>query len=290
MPRPGSHPCRPWRPAALAGASALALALAACGGAAPGGAAQPASTAARRTRAHHARRVLAPPLRRGRYRGPVPILMYHVMSAPPAGTPYPALWTDPALFRAQMHALAAAGYHGVTLAQVDAAWHGGRGLPRRPVVVSFDDGYHSQVTHAAPVLRRLGWRGVFFLEVHNVGRDGISRRDVRRLIADGGEIDAHTITHPDLTTLDAAGLRHEVAGSRRILRRMFGVPVAFFAYPAGRYDAAAEAAVRAAGFRAAVTTEPGVAQPGADAAALPRIRVDGGESPAAVLASVAAVS
>ena len=37
----------------------------------------------------------------------IPILMYHVISAPPAGTPYPELWVAPAAFRAQMYALAA---------------------------------------------------------------------------------------------------------------------------------------------------------------------------------------
>ena len=62
---------------------------------------------------------------------------------------------------------------------------------------------------------------------------------VRALIAAGWEIDAHTITHPDLTTVDAARLRHEVAGSRTWIRRKFRVPVDFFCYPFGGYDARA---------------------------------------------------
>ena len=79
------------------------------------------------------------------------------------------------------------------------------------------------------------------------------------MLRDGWEIDAHTLTHPDLTTVDAAGLRREVGGSRRWLRRAFGVPVDFFAYPAGRYNPAVEAAVRAAGYMGATTTQPGQA-------------------------------
>jgi len=71
-----------------------------------------------------------------------------------------------------------------------------------------------------------------------------------------------------------------------MLRRDFHVPVDNFAYPAGRYDATAEAAVRAAGFRAAVTTEPGLAHMDADRAALPRIRVNGTDSATAVLQAV----
>ena len=68
------------------------------------------------------------------------------------------------------------------------------------------------------------------------------------MLRDGWEIDAHTLTHPDLTTVDAARLRREVAGSRRWLRQTFAVPVNFFAYPSGRYNPAVEAAVRAAGY------------------------------------------
>ena len=77
------------------------------------------------------------------------------------------------------------------------------------------------------------------------------------MLRDGWEIDAHTLTHPDLTTVDAARLRREVAGSRRWLRHAFGVPVDFFAYPSGSYNPAVEAAVRAAGYMGATTTAAG---------------------------------
>jgi peptidoglycan/xylan/chitin deacetylase (PgdA/CDA1 family) len=81
-------------------------------------------------------------------------------------------------------------------------------------------------------------------------------------------------------------VHHEVAGSRAALRRDFGVPVDNFAYPAGRYNATAQAAVRAAGYRAAVTTEPGLAHMNADSTKLPRIRVNGTDSASAVLQAV----
>jgi peptidoglycan/xylan/chitin deacetylase (PgdA/CDA1 family) len=111
---------------------------------------------------------------------------------------------------------------------------------------------------------------------------------VRTLIGDGWEIDAHTITHPDLTTLGAAALQREIAGSRARIRSAFGVPVDAFCYPAGRFDPVVEAAVRVAGFRAATTELPGAARPGGDRYALPRIRVDAGDSVAAVMGKVRA--
>jgi peptidoglycan/xylan/chitin deacetylase (PgdA/CDA1 family) len=218
---------------------------------------------------------------------PVPILMYHVIAAPPSATPYPELWVAPDRFARTMRALARAGYHATTLGAVWRAWHGHASMPRHPIIVSFDDGYSSQSTVARRELDHLGWPGVLNLEVDNVRlKGGLKRAEVAAMLRDGWEIDAHTLTHPDLTTVGAAQLQREVAGSRAWLRHAFGVPVAFFAYPAGRYDARAEAAVRAAGYDGATTTQPGIASLHGDPYALPRLRVTPQMTPADVVALV----
>src|SRR5690242_16661414 len=94
-------------------ATLAAVALAACGGGHPR-----ATPTATRTPQHHrlrhrAARVLpaAPAQVRGAAarRMPVPILMYHVIATPTAGTPYPGLWVPTPLFAAQMQALRGAG-------------------------------------------------------------------------------------------------------------------------------------------------------------------------------------
>jgi peptidoglycan/xylan/chitin deacetylase (PgdA/CDA1 family) len=217
----------------------------------------------------------------------VPVLMYHVIAPPPAGARYAGLWVGPAALEAQVKALAGAGYTGVTLDRVLDAWRGRAVLPEHPVVLSFDDGYLSQGTAAGAVLRGVHWPGVLNLAWHNLGTPGgLTTGRVRTMIRDGWEIDAHTITHPDLTTLDAAGLEREIAGSRTAIRKAFAVPVDAFCYPAGRFNANVEAAVRAAGYRAATTELPGAARPRDDRYALPRIRVDAGDSAQAVVGKV----
>jgi peptidoglycan/xylan/chitin deacetylase (PgdA/CDA1 family) len=213
--------------------------------------------------------------------------MYHVVATPSAQAAYARLWVPAARFASQMAAMARHGYHAVTLGRVFSAWHGRATLPVRPFVVSFDDGYDSQYGSARVVLDRLRWPGVLNLEVHNVGlAGGLSRSQVADLVHHGWEVDAHTFTHPDLTTLGPSALHHEVAGSRRWLQRRFGVPVWFFAYPAGRYDAAVEAAVRRAGFEGATTTRPGIGAPDDDPYQLPRLRVLPDMTPAQVLGLV----
>ena len=212
-------------------------------------------------------------------RGPhdegVPLLMYHVLNVPPPGAPFPELYVRPSDFAGQMAWLARHGYHAVTLDRVYDYWSRGWALPRRPVVVTFDDGYLTDYTVGMRVLLRHHWPGVLNLEVRNMrSPTGMPAWRVRNLVAAGWEIDAHTITHPDLTTLGAAQLWHEVDGSRRIISREFQVPVDFFCYPDGRYDPAVIAAVKRAGYVGATTTNYGLARPNG-LFTLDRIRIDG---------------
>jgi len=213
---------------------------------------------------------------------PVPILMYHVLAEAPADAPYPNLFVSPARFRAQVRILARHGYRGVTLDQVWAHWQHCTPLPRKPVVVSFDDGFASWHRVAFPVLERRGWPGTMNLALSHLNGIDVKRRWMKKVIRAGWELDSHTLTHPDLTTLGADALRHEVAGSRRRLRRIFHVPVHFFCYPSGRYDGRVIAAVEAAGYLGATTTIEGLATPDARYV-LRRVRVNGDDTPAELL-------
>lgn len=269
---------------------AFATFLAGCGGSDAGSAAGSSSSGDRTTKAtkaHERKRqaATAPQPLTGSYRGPVPILMYHVVTAPKPGTPYPELWVPSETFAATMKALRDAGYAGVTLDAVWKAWHGtGPGLPARPVVVSFDDGYLSQYQHARPTLRKLGWPGVLNIEGKNIDpKVGLSRHQIRAMIADGWEVDSHTMTHPDLPTVDDAQLKTELVASRKLIRKLFGVPVSFLCYPAGKNDARVQAATKAAGYLGATTVDPGIASKGDNPYALPRVRVNGDDTAESVL-------
>jgi peptidoglycan/xylan/chitin deacetylase (PgdA/CDA1 family) len=262
-----------------------AVALTSGGGDGGGGSRQAAapgvSKAAAKPRASTDTRSAASPVtpigpQPGAHKAPgarVPVLMYHVTNDPPPGTAIPELWVSPRDLRAQVAALKQRGYHGVTLQQVYDAWHKGGELPSKPIVLSFDDGYTSHRSKALPILRAAGWPGVLNLQVDQT-REDLKPPDVRALIKAGWEVDAHTFSHPDLTTVDAATLKREIGGARTALQRTFGVPVNFFCYPSGRYDQTVIAAVKAAGYLGATTTELGLASPKDDPYALRRIRVN----------------
>ena len=223
---------------------------------------------------------------------PVPILMYHVIAAPPAGAPFPGLYVEPQEFAAQMRALRQAGWHAVTLDQVEAYWRQGVPLGAgKPIVLSFDNGYQSQYTQALPVLRALGWVGDENLQLTGLppSQGGLGQEEIRGLLAAGWELDTQGISHADLIALDAEQLHYQVATARRTLQQRFHVPVNWFCYPSGHYDATVVAAVKEAGFKGSTTVVPGWAHPGDDPYRLHRLRVLGGTSPEALLALLESV-
>jgi peptidoglycan/xylan/chitin deacetylase (PgdA/CDA1 family) len=178
------------------------------------------------------------------------------------------------------------GYQAVTLAAVRAAWDGRIGMPERPVVISFDDGLRGQYDRAFPKLAKRGWPGVLNLKLEAIESGELTEEMVREMVDAGWELDSHTITHADVATLSGAPLRREVAGSRKRLQEMFGVPVDYFCYPAGSYDDEAVAAVEDAGYSGATTTEEGLAGSGDDPFTLPRVRIDGSDGVAGLAAKL----
>jgi peptidoglycan/xylan/chitin deacetylase (PgdA/CDA1 family) len=216
--------------------------------------------------------------------------MYHVIAAPPPGAPFPGLYVIPSEFAAQMQALKNAGWHAVTLDQLQDYWQ--RGVPLgvgKPIVVSFDNGYQSQYTQALPVMRRLGWVGDENLQLTGLppSQGGLSQAQVRELIDAGWELDTQGFSHADLITLDPEELHYQVAVARSTVQQRYHVPVNWFCYPSGHYDATVIAAVKGAGYTGSTTVVPGWASPAEDRYRLHRLRVLGGTSPAALLALVA---
>jgi peptidoglycan/xylan/chitin deacetylase (PgdA/CDA1 family) len=218
--------------------------------------------------------------------------MYHVIAAPPPGAPFPGLYVEPGEFAAQMQALKGAGWHAVTLDEVQAYWRKGTSLGAgKPIVLSFDNGYQSQYTQALPVLRRLGWVGDENMQLTGLppSQGGLGQAQIRGLVAAGWELDTQGFSHADLNILNATQLNYQVAVARRTVQRRYHVPANWFCYPSGHYDATVLAAVKAAGYTGSTTVVPGWAHPGDDSYRLHRVRVLGGTTSQQLLALITAV-
>ncbi|CAM5449107.1 polysaccharide deacetylase family protein [Streptomyces fumanus] len=211
----------------------------------------------------------------------VPVLMYHAVADEPADATR-ALSVTPRAFAEQMAAVAERGLTPVTTADLAGAWRSGRPLPRRPVLITFDDGYEGVHRHALPVLAAHGFPATLFVTTGWLrgpyGTGGaldtmLDWDQVRALAGAGVEIGGHSHTHPQLDQLGTGALRHELIRCREILTGHLGTAPASFAYPYGYSDRRVRAAVRETGYAQALAVGNGPARRAQGPYALRRLTV-----------------
>ena len=190
----------------------------------------------------------------------LPILMYHGIRHSTADQ-LPAGWSrrhaiDARSFAAQLDAIVDGGLRTVSLAALDQPV-----APRRPIIITFDDGHSSDYLIAAPELRQRGLTAAFFITASFLGRPGYLRREqVRELRAASFEIGSHGLTHKRLIEVGPAELWREALDSRRRLEDLIGEEVTSFALPSGSYNDAVLQALWAAGYRRIMTSDFGLAR------------------------------
>jgi len=220
--------------------------------------------------------------------GSVPIFFYHRIGPVAAGKMSQRLTVSPERFAFQMWLMAKLGYRTIAMDELADALGAGE-VPRKRFVISFDDGFAGLYRHALPILEQYGFTAIVYLVASRIGdidrwdeglgfplQPLLSWDQILSMAARRIEFGSHTSSHPRLTSLDDAGLGDEIAGSRKILADGLQRPVRHFCYPYGAHDARVIEAVKAAGFRTAVTTVKGRVKAGADILALPRVKISKG--------------
>jgi peptidoglycan/xylan/chitin deacetylase (PgdA/CDA1 family) len=210
----------------------------------------------------------------------VPILMYHHVGVPGPGADAIRrdLSVSPEAFEAQLRYLIERGYEPVTLNSLIMHLQLGHGLPPKPVVLTFDDGFKDQYSNAYPLLKKYGFVGTFFiitLFADEERPEYMSWSEIEFLHSNGMEIGSHSYTHPSLRGKSYDYVVWQVLGSREAIEARIGEPVRFFSYPSGQYDELTIDVLRSAGYWSAVTVEAGSLQTAESPFELRRIRVRG---------------
>jgi peptidoglycan/xylan/chitin deacetylase (PgdA/CDA1 family) len=188
------------------------------------------------------------------------ILTFH--SVDPSGS---VLSIAPDELRSLIGSIRASGHRIVALGEMLAE----PATPRR-IALTFDDGVASLHEHALPLLGELAVPATLFLTTGWLGRDNrwpgmpadaphmtmLDWEQVGELHAAGWSIQAHTVNHPDMRTLEDVEIDRELESCDREIEARLGVRPDVFAYPYGHYDArvAARASRR---YRHAVTAAMG---------------------------------
>jgi poly-beta-1,6-N-acetyl-D-glucosamine N-deacetylase len=187
----------------------------------------------------------------------VPILMYHDI------LPKKEVFFDvtPEELEEHFELLKENGVTPISLDQLMTHLQTGVPLPEKPVVLTFDDGYGGHYEYVYPLLKKYGYPAVFSIYTkgvgNNVGRSHVSWEQLQEMVANPlVTIAAHSVSHPlDLTVLPKEQIQQEVIESKEILESKLGVPIRYFTYPAGKYDAQVANIVHEAGYDLALTMD-----------------------------------
>ena len=214
----------------------------------------------------------------------VPILMYHDV-----GETANSAWCVPIeTFRAQMISLREQGFKTILPSDISAHFGWGKPLPRKPVIITFDDGYFSNLTVIEPILQANGLRAVIYLITGQVAETEADRREyegkkclawpeVAAMQKRGNFVfGGHSQSHGNMAASEKP--LPDIAGCLKQLK-LHGIRKPFaFCYPFGQYNQNTIKAVQEAGFQTAVVCEDAVASigPATNLFALPRVSVMGG--------------
>ena len=128
-------------------------------------------------------------------------------------------------------------------------------IPKKSVVITFDDGYKNIYRIAYPILKEHDFPATLFLTSAFIGKKAIfpwlesnrdvsqrirenesewlplSWREVKEMSTNGISIGSHTMTHPRLGALDEKEMAWEIRESKNMIERKIGKRVSLFAYP-----------------------------------------------------------
>lgn len=202
----------------------------------------------------------------------IPILMYHSISD---ANPENNLLVPPAMFKEQMNWLKNNGFITMNLDETVDAMTTGK-VPKKPVVITFDDGYVDNYTVAFPILKENNMKGVFFVITDYMGEvagNSMSIGMLKEMHSAGMEIENHTSNHLELNSLSREDAYNSIKNGQSFLKDVIGIESKYLCYPVGRYNELTIDIEKELGIKAAVTTEFGTSSNDDGFYELKRIRI-----------------
>ncbi len=206
----------------------------------------------------------------------VPILMFHHIRDPkPIKDAIGRnLSVSPEKFKADLAWLNAHNYQAINIDDLPAIFSGKLRVTKKPVVITFDDGYEDNFIEAFPDLVAAGMIGNFNIITGAIGNPGyMTAGQLKAMERAGMEFGSHTVSHLDLATLTPVRQTEELMGSKTSLANLLGKEISSLCYPSGEYNALTIAIAKQCGYRLATTTKFGYADAKSSALELPRVRM-----------------
>lgn len=197
--------------------------------------------------------------------GGVTIIYYHAINDVVSGIE--ELFVTPAAFDSQMAYLKDNGYTSITFDEIDNTEN-----IKKPVIITFDDGYEDNYTNAYSILKKYGFKATIFLCSSVIDKPAYLKTPQIQEMSDIISFQSHTVTHPNLNKLKPEELDRELSESKNVLEQLTQQQVNVLAYPTGYYNQKVINAVSKY-YKYAVTTEKGFYYKGDNPYTLKRIYV-----------------
>lgn len=173
----------------------------------------------------------------------VPILCYHQIRNWKAGDgPMTKDYTvETQNFKDQMKMLSDSGYHTILPDQLYAYLNEGKALPKKPIMLTFDDTVLDQFTTVNPTLKKLGYKAVYFIMTVSIGKQGkfvnyMSAAQIKQLSDEGNVIGSHTYDHKNFKKYEGKDWEEQLDKPTKKLEEITGKKIEYFAYPFGLWN------------------------------------------------------
>ncbi len=145
---------------------------------------------------------------------------------------------------------------------------------KKPIIITFDDGYKDAFENAFPILKKYDFKGIFYIVSKFMDKDNyLSWEDAKKMSKENMVIAAHTVSHLNLAELNQEKLTQEIINNKIDIKNNIGSETVDFCYPAGKYNEKVIATLKEQNFKTATTVKNGIASQNSDLFELPRIRI-----------------
>jgi peptidoglycan/xylan/chitin deacetylase (PgdA/CDA1 family) len=155
-------------------------------------------------------------------------------------------------FKSQMKMLADSGYNTILPDQLYNYLAYGTKLPKKPIMLTFDDTKLDQYTAAIPEMKKYGFKGVFFIMTVSLGKPNyMSKAQVKELSDAGHVIGSHTYDHQNVKKYQGDDWVTQIEKPTKTLKEITGKDITYFAYPFGLWNKEAIPELKKRGFTSA---------------------------------------
>jgi len=155
-------------------------------------------------------------------------------------------------FKSQMKMLADSGYQTILPDQLFNYLAYGTKLPKKPIMLTFDDTKLDQYTAAVPEMKKYGFKAVFFIMTVSLGKPNyMSKAQVKELSDAGHVIGSHTYDHQNVKKYQGDDWVTQIEKPTKTLKEITGKDVKYFAYPFGLWNKEAIPELKKRGFTSA---------------------------------------